>query len=167
MEASGSAPIIRTDHVDVSPDEQADRLAIRELFDAYARCADSRDLDGQMSLFVPDVEFLVFMDSRSDKPTQTITSREGLRPVFENLRTYEATTHFNGQSTVEWEGKSAHGVSYCLAHHVKSEAGSRTIMIASIRYFDRFVKIDSRWYFKARKLLVDWIDNRTLGASSQ
>jgi hypothetical protein len=167
METKAHSPIIRTDRANVSSAELADRLAIRELFDAYARCADNRDLEGQMSLFVSDVEFLVFMDSRSDKPTQTITSREGLRPVFENLRTYDATTHFNGQSTVDWEGDTASGVSYCLAHHVKSEDGSRTIMIASIRYFDRFVKSDGRWFFKARRLLVDWIDHRVLGAGSR
>jgi SnoaL-like domain len=35
-------------------EEAADRLAIRELFDAYAHCADRRDARGQMALFTPD-----------------------------------------------------------------------------------------------------------------
>ena len=56
-----------------------------------------------MSLFTADTEFLVFMDSRSGDPSQKINGREGLRPVFENLKTYETTTHFNGQSTVTWD----------------------------------------------------------------
>jgi hypothetical protein len=30
-------------HTAISPAEAADRLAIRELFDAYAHCADRRD----------------------------------------------------------------------------------------------------------------------------
>ena len=30
-------------HAEISPAEAADRLAIRELFDAYAHCADRRD----------------------------------------------------------------------------------------------------------------------------
>ena len=30
-------------HTEMSPREQADRLAIRELVDAYAHCADRRD----------------------------------------------------------------------------------------------------------------------------
>ena len=34
------------DHASVSPEEAADRLAIRELVDAYAYCADTRDADG-------------------------------------------------------------------------------------------------------------------------
>jgi hypothetical protein len=33
-------------HTQVDPVEVGDRLAIRELFDAYAHCADRRDADG-------------------------------------------------------------------------------------------------------------------------
>src|ERR1700722_20265740 len=41
-------------HVAISPEETADRLAIRELIEAYARCADRRDATGQMALFTTD-----------------------------------------------------------------------------------------------------------------
>ncbi|WP_375784617.1 nuclear transport factor 2 family protein [Bradyrhizobium sp. Pha-3] len=116
-----------------------------------------------MSLFTEDTTFLVYMDSRHPEPTQAIRGREGLRPVFENLSTYQATTHFNGQSTIVLKGDSATGVSYCLAHHVKAEGERRSLMIASIRYLDDFVKRDQRWYFQQRKLMVDWIDHRPLG----
>src|ERR1700760_4601293 len=88
----------RSNHDALTLQEVADRLAIRELFDAYAHCADRRDAEGQMSLFTEDMEFLVYMDSRSEKPTQEIRGREGLRPVFGDLNQYQATTHFNGQS---------------------------------------------------------------------
>jgi hypothetical protein len=89
----------RSGHDALSPQEAADRLAIRELVDAYAFCADRRDLEGQMSLFTADTEFLVFLDSRNDVPSQEIRGCDALRPVFENLSAYEATTHFNGQPT--------------------------------------------------------------------
>ena len=108
-----------------------------------------------MSLFTADTEFLVYMDSRNAVPTQEIRGRDGLRPVFENLKTYEATTHFNGQSTVTWAQDSATGVAYCLAHHVKVDGPHRSLMIASIRYLDQFVKMDGHWYFRQRKLMVD------------
>jgi ketosteroid isomerase-like protein len=157
-------PPLRSSHGDFSPQEAADRLAIRELVDAYAYCADGRDVEGQMSLFTEDTEFLVYMDSRNAVPTQEIRGRDGLRRVFENLSTYEATTHFNGQSTVTWAQDSAAGVSYCIAHHVTLDGPRRSLMIASIRYLDHFVKIDGRWYFRQRNLMVDWIDNRPLGA---
>jgi len=40
-----------SNHTIISPQEAADRLAIRELVEAYAHCADRRDAKGQMSLF--------------------------------------------------------------------------------------------------------------------
>jgi hypothetical protein len=42
---------------EVTPTEQADCLAIRELIDAYAHCADRRDAEGQKSLFIEDTRW--------------------------------------------------------------------------------------------------------------
>jgi SnoaL-like domain len=93
----------------ISPNEVADRLAMRQLIDAYAHCADRRDAKGQMALFTTDAIFEVFMDSRSTEPTQTLRGRDALAPVLANLNSYRTTTHFNGQSTVEIEGNEAKG----------------------------------------------------------
>ncbi len=150
------------DHTAVSPEEAADRLAIRELIDAYAHCADRRDAAGQMALFAETARFLVFMDSRNPKPDQEINRREDLAPVFDNLNRYEATTHFNGQSTIVLDGDRASGESYCLAHHVSVADGKRSLMVASIRYLDSFAKTSGRWLFSERKLMVDWIETRPL-----
>jgi hypothetical protein len=43
-------------------------------------------------------------------------------------------------------------------------AGVVVIDIASLRYLDTFAKIDQRWYFAARKLIVDWSETRTLSS---
>jgi ketosteroid isomerase-like protein len=141
--------------------EAADRLAIRELFDAYAHCADRRDATGQMALFTDDTHFLVYLDVKAAEPTQDLHGREALAPVFDNLNTYAATTHFNGQSTVILDGDRATGESYCVAHHLSIDHdGNRTLMIASIRYLDTFVKQDGAWLFGERRLMVDWTDTR-------
>ena len=87
----------------------ADRLAIRSLVDAYARCADRRDAEGQKALFTEETHFLVFMDGEGTKPSQELNGREALTPVFAGLNRYEATTHFNGQSTIELHGDRATG----------------------------------------------------------
>jgi hypothetical protein len=145
----------------ISPEEAADRLAIRELVDAYAHCADRRDAKGQMALFTQDTRFLVFMDHNSPEPTQELHGRESLAPVFDNLNTYAVTMHFNGQSTVVLDGERATGESYCLAHHLSvSEDGQRTMMIASIRYLDQFAKQDGGWLFAERRLMVNWTETR-------
>jgi hypothetical protein len=86
----------------IPPTQQADRLAIRELVDAYARGADRRDADGQKALFTPDTRFVVYMDGQGSEPTQVIDGREGLTPVFENLNRYQATQHSTVRAPSRW-----------------------------------------------------------------
>jgi hypothetical protein len=64
-----SGDFARGDHAELSVREVADRLAIRELVDAYAFCADRRDAARQMALFTDDTDFLVYMDRRYPSPT--------------------------------------------------------------------------------------------------
>ena len=87
-------------HLSISPEEAADRLAIRELVEAYAHCADRRDAKGQMALFTADTHFVVYMNAKDPTPAQELHSREALAPVFADLNQYDATTHFVGQSTI-------------------------------------------------------------------
>jgi len=87
-------------HVAISPEEAADRLAIRELVEAYTHCADRRDAKGQMALFTPDTHFVIYMNAKDPKPSQELHSREALAPVFADLNKYSATMHFVGQSTI-------------------------------------------------------------------
>ena len=140
--------------------EQADRLAIRELIDAYARCADRRDADGQKALFTDDTHFVVHMDGQGSEPTQVLEGREALTPVFAALNAYQATMHFNGQSTIALDRDRATGESYCIAHHLFMQDGERKLMVAWLRYGDTFVKVDGAWLFAERKLYVDWTETR-------
>src|SRR5580692_8850425 len=87
-------------HTTVSTTEAADRLAIRELVEAYAHCADRRDAKGQTALFTADTHFAVYMNAKDPKPSQELHSREALAPVFDDLNQYDATTHFVVQSTI-------------------------------------------------------------------
>jgi ketosteroid isomerase-like protein len=150
-------------HVTISPAEAADRLAIRELVEAYAHCADRRDAKGQMSLFTEDTHFVVYMNAKDPRPSQELHSREALAPVFAELTKYDATTHFIGQSTIfSLTADRATGEAYCLAHHVTVNDGKRHLMIASLRYLDTFAKIDGSWLFAERRLYVDWLEERAL-----
>jgi hypothetical protein len=150
-------------HVAISPSEAADRLAIRELVEAYAYCADRRDAEGQMSLFTADTHFVVYMDAKSPTPSQELHSRAALAPVFADLNRYDATMHFIGQSTViTLSEEQGSGTTYCMAHHVTLEGERRRLMIAALRYLDRFVKVDGAWLFAERLLYVDWLEERAL-----
>jgi hypothetical protein len=124
-------------HTELTPSEAADRLALRELFDAYAHCADRRDAQGQKALFTDDTHFVVYMDGEGSDPTYVLHGREALTPVFNDLNRYEATTHF------------------------------RKIMTASLRYLDTFTKVDQSWYFAERNLIVDWSETRSLDTDKE
>ena len=150
-------------HIAISPEEAADRLAIRELIEAYAHFADRRDAKRQMALFTANTRFVVYMHAKDQTPTQELHSREALAPVFAELNRYDATTHFIGQSSItSLLAERATGETYCLAHHVTVDGTKRRLMVASLRYLDSFVKIDGAWFFAERRLYVDWIDERAL-----
>ena len=150
-------------HLSISPEEAADRLAIRELVETYAHCADRRDAKGQMALFTTDTHFVVYMNAKEPKPSQELHSREALAPVFADLNQYDATTHFVGQSTIfTLEANRGTGEAYCLAHLVFMKDEKRSLMLASLRYLDTFAKTDGVWLFAERLLYVDWLEERNL-----
>jgi hypothetical protein len=150
-------------HDAISPGEAADRLAIRELVEAYAHCADRRDAKGQMALFTPEMHFVVYMNAKDPTPSQELHTRDGLAPVFDDLNKYAATMHFVGQSTIlTLTNDHATGEAYTIAHHLTVDGAKRRLMIAMLRYNDSFVKTNGEWLFAERLLYVDWIEERAL-----
>src|SRR6202040_3266561 len=150
-------------HASISTEEAADRLAIRELVEAYAHCADRRDAKGQMMLFTPDTHFVVYMDAKAPKPSMELHSRDELAPVFADLNQYAATMHFLGQTTILTLTRDrGTGETYCMPHPLTIDGKNRRLMIAALRYTDAFVKMDGAWLFAERKLYVDWLEQREL-----
>ena len=150
-------------HANISPEEAADRLAIRELIESYAHCADRRDAKGQMALFTPDTHFVVYMDATDPTPSQELHSREALAPVFADLNQYAATMHLLGQTTIlTLANDRGTAETYCMPHHLTVDGNKRQLMIAALRYYDTFVKVDGTWLFAERLLYVDWTEGRIL-----
>jgi len=148
-------------HDQTSEGESADRLAIRELFDAYAQCADRRDAEGQKALFIEDCMFAVHMSGEGTEPTYVLRGREALTPIFTDLNQFSVTMHFNGQSTVVLDGDRATGDSYTIAHHLFGAGDDRQVMVAHLRYLDSYSKADGRWSFAERKLVLEWSETRS------
>lgn len=148
-------------HIAISPQEAADRLAIRELIDAYSAFADRREGEKQAALYSEDGRTLVYSTGAdSGEPEQVLTGRSEHALAFRVLDGYEVTTQFNGQSTVVVDGDVATGESLCMAHHIFHEEGKRTLLTMAIRYEDSFIKEEGAWFFSERKLIVDWTDSR-------
>ena len=116
-----------------------------------------------MSLFTPDTHFVVYMNAKDPKPSQELHSREALALVFADLNKYAATIHFIGQSTIlSLAVDQGTGEAHCLAHHLTVDGGKPGLMIAALRYYDRFAKMDGTWLFAERLLYVDWLEKRPL-----
>ena len=116
-----------------------------------------------MALFTADTRFVVYIERQDPKPSRSCTRARRSAPVFADLNQYDATTHFVGQSTVfTLTGSQATGKAFCLAHHVTVTGEKRRLMVASLRYYDTFVKIDGAWLFAERLLYVDWMDERAV-----
>ena len=136
--------------------EAADRLAIKELVDAYAHDADRREAEKQANLFTID-GVLENYDGEPGKykPSSELRGRAALRAGFDFLKKFDVTMHFNSQSDIFLSGDSATGETYCLAHQIWKENGKRVLLIIGLRYYDTFVKIDGNWLFAERKLVYD------------
>jgi SnoaL-like protein len=141
--------------------EAADRLALRRLVDAWAHCADRRLAEQQSNLFVDDGTILVYEGNpETTKPKSTIKGRAAIHTALGVLNTFTVTLHMNGQSEVAIQGDHAIGETYCLAHEFSTENNQRKFQTLGIRYYDKFLRQESRWYFVERKLIFDWSDTR-------
>jgi hypothetical protein len=140
-------------------EQVADRIEIRELVDAYARYADRREPEKQYALYAPLGRTLVYAEGPESEPQVLKTAAEHLAG-FAALARYAATTHFNGQCTIELDGDEATAETYCLAHHILDEGGQRTLIVMSIRYEDVLMRTTEGWRFEERKLVIDWTDSR-------
>ena len=139
-----------------------DRLALRDLVDAYAHHADRRDPHRQAQVFTPDGRVTLFDgDPARHAPIQQVQGRDHLIEAFQGLMDrYAVTTYLNGQSTVTVDGDSATGETYCMAHHLYERDGVRNLLIMAIRYLDAFVRTGDGWLIADRRLIIDWTDER-------
>lgn len=49
-----------------------------------------------------------------------------------------------------------------MPHHLTIDGQKRRLMIAALRYYDTFAKVNGAWLFAERLLYVDWLKERAL-----
>lgn len=137
--------------------ELADRLAIRDLVDRYARAADRVDGAAAAALFTEQGALRIFERGR-DEPVRERLGREAIAVAFAGLSRYEVTLHVVANHLVDLDGDVATGETYCLAHHVRSlgEGAERSDYLMAIRYLDDFVRTAEGWRFSQRRLHLEF-----------
>jgi ketosteroid isomerase-like protein len=149
-----------------------DHEALRRLVAAYARAVDRREFAALAALFTEDGLLAIHdpdprsADGASDTPVRERRGRDEIEKVIiASLARYDVTSHVLGQHTADVDGDRATGETYCMAHHLTTTDGGRHDHVLAIRYLDRFRKIDGVWLFEARRVVVDWTDERELPAA--
>jgi hypothetical protein len=129
--------------------EVADRLALRELADRYARIPDDRDYGLVDRVFSANAVLI--------GPDFRVEGRDRIRDAMRSIERYVATQHCMHQQTVAISGDEAEGEVYCVAYHVLPEGGR---LDWGIRYRDRYRREADGWRVARRELELVWTERR-------
>lgn len=142
-----------------------DRNELRRLVEDYAHFVDSRDFDAVSLLFLPDG---ILSGYDGDVQRYRRNGRAEIVEAMRGLLRYELTSHMLGQQRIDFsDGDTAVGETYCNAQHIytdnrdtDSTPSRRRNKVMSIRYHDRYVRRDGRWFFAERRLSFDFTETR-------
>jgi uncharacterized protein (TIGR02246 family) len=147
----------------VEDTQHVDRVALRDLVDAYARHVDRRDAQAVAALFTADGLLVSRLHKAGrDSPIVRRGRDEIASAIVAGLDRYLATTHIVGGQVVTIEGDDASGHTVCLAHHVYESAGSRRMLVMAVRYTDTYARQPGGWGFAERQLHLDWREDRVM-----
>jgi hypothetical protein len=136
-------------------DLTADRVALRDLVQAYAEGCDTADADLLRRCFADGATLTVHW---SDRPATTLAFPAGADRIPEGLARYDLTLHLVANHRAEIDGDQATGHTYCVAHHVTGTDDH----VMAIRYDDTYRRDPDGWKFTARHLRHLWTEQRTV-----
>lgn len=114
------------------------QLEIQQLAARYARSVDSRNLDELGDLFSPQTRF-------GDHGAGAAGARAFYDQVLAGF--YRSFHQIAGHVITDMTPDSARGTVYCRAEHEDGENWIVNLMV----YFDRYCRVDGRWYFLGRR----------------
>lgn len=126
------------------------REQLRELGLRYAQGIDRKNVELLSSIFTDDAE-LVSEQSTLGPGGKRIA--EGILEYHDEVCGYDTTMHFVGNQTVNIDGDTATGETYCFAVHWYTEKHQQYMMF--LRYQDEYRHENDDWYFSQRTIEVD------------
>lgn len=121
---------------------------LRDLIDAYAYLGDEKKISEQMRLFTEDAVYQVYM---GDFLVANVSGTANLEKEF-NGHAALVKTYFtmNGQHTVHVGEDTASGISFSQIKMIREPEGKRNITDYSVRYEDKYVRQNGKWFIKER-----------------
>ena len=135
-------------------DDIEDRMELKALVDKYATESDKNNQDCYVDIFRPDVKLDVYFGVKLGMQA---------RDVQDMIRQYKAfgaakvSFHMNGQQNVDFSDDThATGTCYALASLVTEKDGKDVLTVHAVRYYDKYVKIDGRWWIAELEQHFEW-----------
>jgi SnoaL-like domain len=142
----------------------ADRLALRELVDAYALAVDQRDEGWFRSLWLPDARLTTHQGDGA--PQTDLQGVEAIAQVTTMIQRFALTLHLvaNHVCRIGDGGDRATGEAYCIGHHLTPTGdGHHDDLVMAIRYVDRYQRDGSgAWRFARREVRKQWTRHETV-----
>jgi hypothetical protein len=147
-----------------------DRLALRELVDAYAMAVDRRDEAWFRSLWLPDARLTTHA---GDGPPQgDMQGVDAIARVTTLIQRFPLTLHVvaNHLCRVDPDAPddqppaAAVGEAYCVGHHLTpTDDGRHDDYVMAIRYIDRYGRDGGgAWRFATREVRRQWTRHETV-----
>ncbi|HET9107542.1 MAG TPA: nuclear transport factor 2 family protein, partial [Steroidobacteraceae bacterium] len=122
-----------------------DRAELRELVARYGIAVDDRDIDLLTALFTPDASF------RSEDGVMSAHGRDAVIEQFRGrFAALKATNHIAHDQILE-PGPGPDAASGLVSSHAEVCRNGR-VLIAALRYRDRYRRHEGRWRFAERVL---------------
>lgn len=133
-------------------EEMADRLAIMDVINKYARGVDRASAEIMKSACWPDAE----VDYGGYKgPAHPFCDS-----LEQAIKRYANTQHQVSNVSIDIDGHDAIVETYVTAHHyLAAEDGQDTEMTYIGRYLDQMQKRDNVWKIRFRKVVMTWHQN--------
>lgn len=123
-------------------------MELKDLVDRYAAESDKNNQDYYREIFRPNCWVRVYFGGMLG---MDIHRAEDMIARYKAFGAAKESFHQNGQQVVDFEDDThASGICYAMAAPVTEEGGVDKLTLHAVRYYDRYVKIDGRWWIAER-----------------
>ena len=136
------------------------RQQLKDLVYNYATESDKNNQDYYVNIFTPDCRVRVYFNNVLG---MDIKSVDELIEKYKAFGAAKESFHINGQQTVEFQDDThATGTCYAMAHLVTEEDGIDKLTVHGVRYYDKYIKKDGKWWIAEREQYFVFSDVRTI-----
>lgn len=129
--------------------EMEDRMALKNLVDRYATESDKNNQDYYREIFRPDIKLKVYF---GETLSMDINNVDDMIAQYKAFWTAKASFHQNGQQVVDFIDEAhATGTCYAIATLVTEEEGKDKLTLHAVRYYDKYIKVEGRWWIAERE----------------